>query len=348
MEQTGGHLTRLKSLLKNAADDAASRRLACLLGGAIGDALGYRVEFQRWHEIEREYGPAGIRLAACDGPLVVSDDTQMTLFTLEGMARARSLEQITEEIREAYLDWLRTQGHRSERPLRGQLVREQSMQHLRAPGNTCLAALRRGGEGTVERPINDSKGCGGVMRTAPLGLLPNSVSDTEVFRLGVETAALTHGHPDGYLPAGAMAMLTRDALNAMPWDASIAKVLGLVRSWPESGGTAAAIEAAVQAASDGVASRERVSTLGEGWVGEEALAIGLYAAIVARTFAQCIELAANHDGDSDSTASIAGQLWGARYGLAVIPAEAVEQLDVIEALLGVWERWDGRGRSARQ
>ena len=91
----------------------ASRRLACLLGGALGDALGYRVEFQRWAEIEREYGPDGIRLAACKGPLVVSDDTQMTLFTLEGMARAKSIEDIVPEVREGYLLFVlvRVHGH---------------------------------------------------------------------------------------------------------------------------------------------------------------------------------------------------------------------------------------------
>jgi ADP-ribosylglycohydrolase len=63
------------------------RRLACLLGGAIGDALGYRVEFERWPEIERRYGPSGIQVASAEGPLVVSDDMQMTLFTLEEMSR---------------------------------------------------------------------------------------------------------------------------------------------------------------------------------------------------------------------------------------------------------------------
>jgi ADP-ribosylglycohydrolase len=62
-------------------------RLANLLGGAIGDALGYRVEFDRWPEIERRYGPFGIQLASAEGPRVVSDDTQMTLFTLEEMSR---------------------------------------------------------------------------------------------------------------------------------------------------------------------------------------------------------------------------------------------------------------------
>jgi ADP-ribosylglycohydrolase len=75
------------------------------------------------------------------------------------------------------------------------------------------------------------------------------------------------------------------------------------------------------------------------WVGEEALAIGVYCAVVASSFAECIELAANHDGDSDSTASIAGQLYGARQGLGPLPREAVERIDVREALMEVWGEW---------
>lgn len=327
----------------------ASRRLACLVGGAIGDALGYRVEFDRWPAIVREYGPEGIRLAGASGALVVSDDTQMTLFTLEGMVRAAGTAEITSEIREAYLDWYGTQaGGRMSRELRGQLARHAAMCQVQAPGSTCLSALRQGGQGTIERPINNSKGCGGVMRTAPLGFLPESVNDAALLRLGGEAAALTHGHPDGYLPAGAMAVFTRDALNDVAWELSVAKVLEFVRERAASEGTVAAIEAAVKAAADGVASREKVSALGEGWVGEEALAIGLYAAKVAKTFAECIELAANHDGDSDSTASIAGQLWGARYGLQGIPLEIAERVDVIGALVGVWGEWEARVQSAKE
>jgi ADP-ribosylglycohydrolase len=332
-----------------AHDVARGRQLACLLGGAIGDAVGYRVEFNRWPEIEREYGPAGIRLAACDGPLVVSDDTQMTLFTLEGMARAATPDEITAEIREAYLDWLGTQRRDAgRRPPRGHLAHERALQHARAPGNACLTALSLGGEGTVEEPINDRKGCGGVMRTAPLGFLSAAVSDENVFRLGVEAAALTHGHADGYLPAGAISVLIRDALQSVLWDGSVAKVLALARVWPRSDATAAAIAAAAKAAGSGVPSRAKVAALGEGWIGEEALAVGLTCAMTARSFAECIELAANHDGDSDSTASIAGQLYAARHGLAVIPADAVERVDVLEALLQVVEAWEGRDRSVRQ
>ena len=45
------------------------------------------------------------------------------------------------------------------------------MRQLRAPGNTCLSAVRAGVTGTVMHAINPSKGCGAVMRTAPIGLI---------------------------------------------------------------------------------------------------------------------------------------------------------------------------------
>jgi ADP-ribosylglycohydrolase len=109
----------------------------------------------------------------------------------------------------------------------------------------------------------------------------------------------------------------------------------------------AAINSAAAAAAAGPPSRHRISTLGQGWVGEEALAIGLYAAMVATTFEACIELAANHDGDSDSTASIAGQLWGARHGLDATLVEVVNRLDVQEPLFDIFHEWSACPWSAR-
>jgi ADP-ribosylglycohydrolase len=80
-------MTDCETMERTARTPESAGRLAYLLGGAIGDALGYRVEFDRWPEIERQYGPFGIQLASAEGPLVVSDDTQMTHFTLEEMSR---------------------------------------------------------------------------------------------------------------------------------------------------------------------------------------------------------------------------------------------------------------------
>jgi ADP-ribosylglycohydrolase len=76
-----------------------------------------------------------------------------------------------------------------------------------------------------------------------------------------------------------------------------------------------------------------VGRLGEGWIAEEALAIGLRAALVGATFADVIRIGANHDGDSDSTASIAAQLHGAARGLADLPLAWARRLDVLDPLL---------------
>ena len=58
----------------------------CLLGGAAGDALGYAVEFLDEPGIVKKYGKNGITsYDLSDGKALISDDTQMTLFTANGM-----------------------------------------------------------------------------------------------------------------------------------------------------------------------------------------------------------------------------------------------------------------------
>jgi len=78
---------------------------------------------------------------------------------------------------------------------------------------------------------------------------------------------------------------------------------------------------------------EAVARLGKGWIAEEALAIGLYAALTGSTFSEVVRIGANHDGDSDSTASIAGQLHGAAHGACDVPLAWMRRLDVYEPLL---------------
>ncbi len=181
----------------------------CLLGGALGDAFGYPVEFWSDREILARFGAGGLQEPLFEpgtGRLVVSDDTQMTMFTLEGLllAAGRSPEERLQSIQLAYLEWLDTQGGGvgggAKRDHRGWLADVRPHAERRAPGNTCLSALRNGGRGTPELPINHSKGCGGVMRVAPRLLLISP--PTEAFRVGTLGSGLTHGHPCGYLSAG--------------------------------------------------------------------------------------------------------------------------------------------------
>src|SRR4051794_36696955 len=197
--------------------DVPARIRGCLLGGAVGDALGAAVEFDTIDRIRQRFGPDGIAdYAPAYGRVgAITDDTQMTLFTAEGLLRAytravsKGISHAPGVVDHAYARWLATQGERSRRWLRedgpdGWLIAVTALHDRRAPGNTCLAAMRADRPGSVEQPLNDSKGCGGVMRVAPAGLLGEAYG-ADVFELGRDTAALTHGHPSGYLAAGAMA-----------------------------------------------------------------------------------------------------------------------------------------------
>jgi ADP-ribosylglycohydrolase/protein-tyrosine phosphatase len=314
------------------------KALAVLLGGAVGDAFGYEVEFESISKIRTRFGASGItEPIPRNGKLIVSDDTQMTLFTLDGILQALSkdgfsVKSSVDSIRVSYLDWLGTQGG-SVRG-KGWLAAQPEMHARRAPGNTCMSALSAGGSGSIRRPINNSKGCGGVMRVAPIGLLSKELQPEQTFRLAAEAAACTHGHPSGYLSAGAMASMVRFLADGADLRSAADQSLAMLRRYDRHEETEAAIKKAIALAGQSCGDRATaVETLGGGWIGEEALAIGLYAALCAESFVEAIQIATNHSGDSDSTASIAGQLWGAMNGLDGIPHSWVSALDVLSPLL---------------
>ena len=334
---------------------------ACLLGGALGDALGYEVEFNSWPAIQGRFGKTGIRQPALYmGRARISDDTQMTLFTAEGLCLAHERgEDPLRGIYEAYLCWLQTQGipAQSRWSELSVLLPDPDMNHPRAPGNTCLSALRSGNMGTLERPVNHSKGCGGVMRTAPCGLMRRGGRRGEPFGdpllLGAGAAALTHGHPLGWIPAGMLSdMVDRclyedyASLRALTED-SLAATVRAFSAWDEIGGFEALIRRAMALAEQPEESaRETVSvdeaairSLGGGWVGDEALAIAIYAALRHETDLKSALIASvNHGGDSDSTGAVCGNILGAWLGREAIPSGWTDHLELVEKMEELSER----------
>src|SRR4051794_27207286 len=318
------------------------RFAGCLLGGAVGDALGAPVEFLGLREIRARFGRDGItELTEAYGRVgAITDDTQMTMFTAEGMvpavrrAMAKGIWGTEAAFAyHAYRHWLQTQGeplppvptmHGLSGPLAGEhrsrLLELPELHARRAPGATCVAALKSGDYGTVAHPINQSKGCGGVMRIAPVGLFGR-------FEAGCEIAAITHGHPSGYLAAGFLTV----AIGALREGRGLHDAIELGRTSLRTGDhhheVLAAVEQARSAARQG-ASPEAVERLGEGWVAEEALAIALYCALAADDFEMGVRLAVNHGGDSDSTGAIAGNLLGTMYGVTAIPERWLAQLEL--------------------
>ena len=192
----------------------------------------------------------------------------------------------------------------------------------------------------MQRLLNNSKGCGGVMRVAPVGLVAED--EEPAFSLGCEAAAITHGHPSGYYSAGCFAAIVYHLTEGRSLPESIELSLGILER-PENDEheeCAEAVHKAVALWRDGSLkpSPEVIERLGAGWVGEEALAISLYCALASQDdFARGVLLAVNHSGDSDSTGAITGNLLGLMLDVGAIPEKWLAELELraeIEAMAG--------------
>jgi ADP-ribosyl-[dinitrogen reductase] hydrolase len=333
----------------------AQRFRGALLGGASGDALGAAVEFMQRTEILGWFGPDGIRdFVPVDGRLgAITDDTQLTLFCAEALLRAHAtgarrddLAAHAHEQSRSYLRWLLTQGE--SQPLldapRSWLMKHADLFHRRGPGQTCLSSLRAM-RTLGERAANASKGCGGVMRVAPIGLFhahwhaESERFDAAVFAAGATDAALTHGHASGHLPAGFLALLTALLVTGVPLDDALARSLRRLQVQPGHEPTLEGVERALELAANRPLDPEQLASLGLGWFGDEALAMALYCAVGAERASASLEsavaLAVNHDGDSDSTGAITGSLLGALHGETAIPARWLDRLEMRDLIATV-------------
>lgn len=305
------------------------RILGCLIGGAIGDALGHQVEFDSWPQIEREWGPHGVTELRHSH---VTDDTQMTLFSAEGLLDAAEGEEFT-SVRRAYLRWYDTQT-KPIPPVGSQgLAAEPWLYMRRAPGNACLSGLAQGGGPGVNL---QSKGCGTVMRSAPFGLLASSPD--AAYDLAGECSAITHGHPTAAAAAGAFAMMTARLLKGETAQKAVSHTMLHLRRSLDRSETADALQRAFELAGNVPPAPNSCAPLGEGWIAEEALAIAVYCLLGTDDARSALVASVSHGGDSDSTGAILGNLLGAAYGHAALPPEWASRVEGRETAAALAER----------
>ncbi len=332
-----------------------SRFRGCILGGALGDALGYPVEFLQEDEINKRYGRNGITELKADkqlGVALVSDDTQMTLFTAEGIMWAHKLggkdeiASYTSYVFYAYQRWLYTQtGSIASRLYADALDKDSEyaskllqcgeLFSRRAPGNTCLMALSGASDhnyGRLINKINDSKGCGGVMRVAPAGLY--FMDDSEkAFRMAAEFSAITHTHPTGYLAGGSLGSMIAELANGSSLDRALDVSMHILKDYDNCMETLRALDSARTLEAGDTPPQTAVKRLGEGWIAEEALAIGVYCALCHYDNAEnAMRLAVNHSGDSDSTGAICGNIIGAHLGYEALPQKWLKRLELCDVI----------------
>lgn len=307
----------------------------CLLGGALGDALGYPVEFEKVSQMSQDHDFDKIV-----GKLIVSDDTQMTLFTANALLLDGNLRINTWN---CYQGWLETQfkqgkSELSHRPI-SWLMEYPEMYASREPGRTCLMTLMRGIPGDLNEPINQSKGCGALMRVAPLAFIDRE----DPYSVAIENSALTHGHQMSHIASAALVGLLRyisegetlcDSVSLMRQDIKRIFMGSLeVKVFDDL------LQQAILASEKDFDDMEIISRLGEGWVAEETLAIALYCSLkYSNDLKKALRVAVLHDGDSDSTGSVTGQILGTLLGAKKLPQEEIKRLDLLEPLIKMIER----------
>lgn len=336
-----------KSYKKEKTKRVADSIRGSLMAGAVGDALGYEVEFMSRHAILSRFGEQGITKFALDnkGKALISDDTQMTLFTANGMLMGltrgymRGIGGRPEKyVDGAYLDWFYTQTGRKKEILINDFhytwLRDlPEMAQRRAPGNTCLQACESMFRG--EHVHNNSKGCGGIMRVAPMALLDasyasrdeNTYSLVELAEAGGEIAECTHKHPLAFLPASLLTILLykvvpmaveqvqEDIDRIVNETLDILDLIYIDKYESEKQYLRELSEKAIRLAHSDISDADAIRELGEGWVAEETWAIALYCAIRhINSVEDAIISSVNHNGDSDSTGSVCGNIMGAIYG----------------------------------
>ncbi|MDE7121057.1 MAG: ADP-ribosylglycohydrolase family protein [Oscillospiraceae bacterium] len=321
----------------------------CLIGGAAGDALGSPVEFYYESQIFEKYGKPGIQNYELNPKHVaeITDDTQMTLFTAVGLLMDSH---DADSIWHCYQDWYITQT----KDYADNLLQYAKMLNIpelfegRSPGYTCMSAIRDGLDSE-----NDSKGCGGVMRIAPIGLYFHGNQQKpirKVVLLGAEVAALTHRHELGYIPAAAQVHMIHAILEHPGKDLK-SVVLDAISAMQEIFQGAnylrefvSIMEKAVWLAEEKIDDLTAIHMLGEGWVAEETLAIAVYCALrYPDQFEKAIVASVNHNGDSDSTGAVTGNLLGAYLGYDEIPEKLKRNLELHDLMLQLADLLDSAG-----
>jgi ADP-ribosylglycohydrolase len=293
---------------------------AILFGLALGDALGAPTEFLRLPEIKQQYGRGGIQEPP--DSFMYTDDTQMTVALTEGLLDAgldADLDTQMNAVGMRFVEWLNSQDND------------------RAPGSTCIAAVERfeAGMGWRVSGIVNSKGCGSAMRVATIGHLYQH-DETRLREVAQASGLITHGHPAAVAASIAAAYAVKLALDGVNIAEYLPRIMAFVDGISEEFDAAIYRVAHVGAWADEEAALDHI---GQGWVGEEAVALALYCVIRSPDdYVACVRRAANSNGDSDSVACIAGGISAARLGLEAIPVSWRERCENRDYLLDLATR----------
>lgn len=336
------------------------RYLGCVLGAAIGDGMGFAVEGLADFEKSNYFEDGMIKEPYIDedtGMNMISDDTQMMLFTMDGMmwayirCNSRGIGSYESSgVWQSYARWYYTQTgivlddyimHKHEHePVAlssigvKTILEYDELYSNRNPSEQSLVMLESMQMGTMEMPINDFKDPSCLTRVAPVGLFLRD-NPADAFVVAARLAAITHGNPTGYLAAGAYAYIIAEIANEKDMDEAVRNALLELKKYLYIDEVNDALEYALHLSECDYPWNVATEMIGEGNTAEQVLALGTYCALKANDYEEAVYQASNTKGLTSSTAFVAGSLAGAFYGDGNIPASWRSSVELKE-MMTLW------------
>jgi ADP-ribosylglycohydrolase len=345
-------------------DYIVSAFLGCMLAGGIGDALGRVTEFIPTTDAIFKRYPNGVRsyddFLPSDWTNVPSslknkkiapytDDTAMAKLVMKELIKTKEENKwdLNKTMCNIALSFIRD----------AQDTTLGWMAPFRAPGNACIAGVKKlitnfekykdpchasPAPWIIDAPT--AGGCGSVMRAHPFGLiLTNNPEKAALW--AAEHSRLTHGDPIALAACAAMATGVAYAVQGKDVEFIVEKMIAAARHYDIT--TARKIKTAHTYAQIAQKLRKPFSDIFQayknpefrtfndkffnaflGWAAHDAIAATVYVFTLSPdNIMEAIYLGVHTPGDSDSIASMAGALVGARVGVEQIPQKLIDQLE---------------------
>lgn len=337
----GHHMAQLRSAYRG-----------CLLGLAVGDAMGYTVDARSMAEIREDYGPNGLLgYDLVNGYADVTSYTQLAAFTcnglLLGLTRGQMQGKMAPFVR--YIGLSHREWAASQRPWGRPsrtfcwLIHRKEMCRRHCMDTWMLDTLSRETLGTPEEPANHFATPGSITAAAGVGLFfdPENMDQAEIDRLGAEAVALTHGSPLAFLPGALLAHLisctlrnTLCGMKELLEEAMDAFSRQFSHEYAQTDDICALVRQAIALSGDEstvpVDAMERLRCEN----GAQVLAGAVYACLVGQEdFDTAMIIAVNHSGRSAAVGAVTGAILGARLGVEALPEFYLECLEPAEILM---------------
>ena len=292
----------------------------CLLGLAIGDALGASVEFMPPGTFEPLTGfRRGGRFNLDPGQW--TDDTSMALCLAESLIECKGFD--PKDQMDRYMKWLKD-GYLS------------STGECFDIGNTCFRSLtnyRFSGEPFSGPTSERSAGNGSLMRLASIPMFYCDQPEKAIYYAG-ESSRTTHGAREAIDACRYYSGLIIGALQEVSRDELLSPLYSPVPGIWEEHPIAPAIEEVAKGSFRG---KEPPEIIGSGYV-VKSMEAALWAFYKTDSFREGVLLAVNLGNDADTTGAIYGQLAGAYYGLESIPEEWIQAVHARDMILSYADR----------